>query len=219
MSRIFFGHNWGLALIGIGKACPRKQSSYFTSALVRKCAIEREHSCENWAIVRQHRRTPLGRTFQIRTGSATRLATTGSVGSRRVMPRADGPAEGDDSKETNIAVVNPVTEAGCARGSVDNGDWNLEGNLRMQRNKGISGPHMLIKIIEDSKIPLGEEEVKLHSIKGKVERDMPLSREDEAFLNRLVERANEWQRGTKSSEDTEPTDTVRMRMESWDPKK
>ncbi len=89
----------------------------------------------------------------------------------------------------------------------------------MQRNKGISGPHMLIKIIEDSKIPLGEEEVKLHSIKGKVERDMPLSREDEDFLNRLVERANEWQRGTKSSEDTEPTDTVRMRMESWDPKK
>jgi len=39
----------------------------------------------------------------------------------------------------------------------------------MPRNKGISGPHMLIKIIEDSKIPLGEEEAKLHSIKGKVE--------------------------------------------------
>ncbi len=124
------------------------------------------------------------------------------------MPRADGPAEGDDSKETNIAVVNPATEAGCARGSVDNDDWNLEGKLRMHRNKGMSGPHMLIKIIEDSKIPLGEEDAKLHSIKGKVERDLPLSREDEAFLARLVERANEWQRGTKSSEDTEPADTM-----------
>jgi hypothetical protein len=78
----------------------------------------------------------------------------------------------------------------------------------MQRNKGISGPHMLIKIIEDSRIPLGEEEAKLHSIKGKVERDLPLSREDQVFLNRLVERANEWQRGTKSSEDTEPADTM-----------
>lgn len=78
----------------------------------------------------------------------------------------------------------------------------------MQRNKGISRPHMLIKIIEDSKIPLGEEEDKLHSIKGKVERDLPLSREDQAFLARLVERANEWQRGTKSSEDTEPADTM-----------
>jgi hypothetical protein len=84
----------------------------------------------------------------------------------------------------------------------------LEGRLRMQRNKGISGPHMLIKIIEDSKIPLGEEEAKLHSIKGKVERDLPLSREDEALLARLVEKANEWQRGTKSSEDTEPADTM-----------
>jgi hypothetical protein len=84
----------------------------------------------------------------------------------------------------------------------------LEGRLRMQRNKGISGPHMLIKIIEDSKIPLGEEEAKLHSIKGKVERDLPLSRRDEALLARLVEKANEWQRGTKSSEDTEPADTM-----------
>ena len=78
----------------------------------------------------------------------------------------------------------------------------------MQKNKGISGPHMLIKIIEDSKIPLGEEEAKLHSIKGKVERDQPLSRKDEALLARLVEKANEWQRGTKNSEDTEPADTM-----------
>jgi hypothetical protein len=84
----------------------------------------------------------------------------------------------------------------------------LERRLRMQRNRGISGPHMLIKIIEDSKIPLGEEEAKLHSIKGKVERDLPLSRKDEALLARLVEKANEWQRGTKNSEDTEPADTM-----------
>jgi hypothetical protein len=84
----------------------------------------------------------------------------------------------------------------------------LEGKLRMQRNKGISGPHVLIRIIEDSKIPLGEEETKLRLIKGKVERDLPLSKEDEALLARLVERANEWQRGTKSSEDTEPADTM-----------
>jgi hypothetical protein len=84
----------------------------------------------------------------------------------------------------------------------------LERRLRMQKNKGISGPHMLIKIIEDSKIPLGEEEAKLHSIKGKVERDLPLSRKDEALLARLVEKANEWQRGTKNSEDTEPADTM-----------
>jgi hypothetical protein len=84
----------------------------------------------------------------------------------------------------------------------------LEGRLRMQRNKGMSGPHMLIKIIEDSRIPLGEEEAKLYSIKGKVERDLPLSKEDEALLARLVERANEWQRGTKTSEDTEPEDTM-----------
>ena len=84
----------------------------------------------------------------------------------------------------------------------------MEVRLRTQRNKGISKPHMLIKIIEDSKIPLGEEEAKLRSIKEKVERDLPLSGQDQAFLARLVEKANEWQRGTKSSEDTDPADTL-----------
>ena len=83
--------------------------------------------------------------------------------------------------------------------------------LRMQNSKGMSGknrPHKLIRIIEDSKIPLGEEESKLHRIKGKVEHDEPLSQEDEAFLTRLVERANEWQKGLTNSSDTEPEDTM-----------
>ena len=83
--------------------------------------------------------------------------------------------------------------------------------MRMQSKKEVSGkirPHVLIKRIEDSKIPLGEEDRKLHSIKRKVEQDEPLSKEDEAFLVRLVERANEWQKGLTSSADTEPGDTM-----------
>ena len=82
---------------------------------------------------------------------------------------------------------------------------------RLQKSKGISErirPHILIRIIEDSKIPLEEEESKLQKIKGKVEHDEQLSREDEVFLTRLVERANEWQKGLKSSSDTEPEDTL-----------
>ena len=78
----------------------------------------------------------------------------------------------------------------------------------MQRNKGISGPHMFIKIIEDSKIPLEEEESKLQKIKGKVEHEKQLSQQDEDFLIRLVERANEWQKGVRSSSNTEPEDTL-----------
>ena len=69
-------------------------------------------------------------------------------------------------------------------------------------------PHVLIKKIEDSKIPLGEEYHKLHSIKAKVEHDEPLSRADEAFLLRLVERAGQWQKGVTSSSDTDPEDTM-----------
>ena len=89
--------------------------------------------------------------------------------------------------------------------------WISERVLKMQKSKGMSEtirPHILIRIIEDSKIPLEEEEPKLQRIKGKVEHDEQLSREDEAFLARLVERANEWQKGLKSSSDTEPEDTM-----------
>ena len=81
----------------------------------------------------------------------------------------------------------------------------------MQKSKGMlekTRPHKLIRIIEDSKVPLCEEESKLQRIKRMVEHDEPLSREDETFLTRLVERANEWQKGLKSSSDTEPEDTM-----------
>jgi len=86
-----------------------------------------------------------------------------------------------------------------------------ERRLRMQNSKGISErirPHILIRKIEDSEVPLGEEESKLQKIKRKVEHDEELSREDEDFLTRLVERANEWQKGLKSSSDTKPEDTM-----------
>ena len=49
----------------------------------------------------------------------------------------------------------------------------------MQKSGGMSErirPHMLIRVIEDSKVPLEEEESKLQKIKGKVEHDEQLSR-------------------------------------------
>lgn len=67
---------------------------------------------------------------------------------------------------------------------------------------------VLIRIIEDSKIPLGEEEQRLSVIRRKVEQGKTLTGEEEAFLHRLVDKANEWERGLKSSEDTEPGDTL-----------
>jgi len=81
----------------------------------------------------------------------------------------------------------------------------------MQKSRGIMErirPHKLIRIIEDSKIPLEEEESKLQKVKGKVEHDEQLSQEDGDFLVRLVERANEWQKGVRNSSNTEPEDTL-----------
>jgi hypothetical protein len=136
----------------------------------------------------------------------------GSAGSPRIMQRADEPAEEDDSNETNIAVAHRTTEAltGRETWSRHNGKTSERG-LRVQKSRGMSeriGPHRLIRVIEDSKIPLGEEESRLQKIKGKVEHDEQLSREDEAFLTRLAERAKEWQKGLTSSSNTAPEDTM-----------
>ena len=81
----------------------------------------------------------------------------------------------------------------------------------MQNSRGVSGqarPHKLIRIIENSKVPLGEDESKLQRIKARVEHDEPLSEEDEAVLTRLVEKAHKWEKGLESSSDTDPEDTM-----------
>ena len=67
---------------------------------------------------------------------------------------------------------------------------------------------VLIRIIDDSKIPLGTEEATLSSIREKVKRGEPLTKEEQAFLHELVDRANEWQKGLTSSADTERSDTM-----------
>ncbi len=54
------------------------------------------------------------------------------------MLRADGPAEGDDSKETNTAVANPVTEwESVLEGALSEGGLNLRLLLRPRAQLGV----------------------------------------------------------------------------------
>ena len=69
-------------------------------------------------------------------------------------------------------------------------------------------PPVLIKIIDESKIPLGEEETSFSSIKEKVKMGESLTKGEQALLRRLRDKANEWQRGLTSSADTERSDTM-----------
>ncbi|HVH15432.1 MAG TPA: hypothetical protein VNA15_06910 [Candidatus Angelobacter sp.] len=81
----------------------------------------------------------------------------------------------------------------------------------MQKSKEMlekTRPHKVIRVIENSKVPLGEDESKLQRIKAKVEHDEPLSQEDEAVLTRLVEKAQKWEKGLEGSADTDPEDTM-----------
>ncbi len=74
----------------------------------------------------------------------------------------------------------------------------------MQKTKGVSErirPHLLIRIIEDSKIPLEEEESKLQKVKGKVEHDEQLSREDDEANGREDEEEDDDEEPEEETDD------------------
>jgi hypothetical protein len=66
-----------------------------------------------------------------------------------------------------------------------------------------ASPQELVRIVDDSHVPLAEEEQRLSSIRGKVKRGERLSKDEEEFLHMLVEKAKEWQKAVQSSADTE----------------
>ncbi len=65
----------------------------------------------------------------------------------------------------------------------------------------------LIRIIDDSRVPLAEEEQTLSSIKEKVRQGKPLTKEEGRFLRGLMNKAREWQKAVQSSADTEQEHT------------
>lgn len=79
----------------------------------------------------------------------------------------------------------------------------------MQKSEtGKKTPQTLIKVIDDSTVPLAEEESKFSLIKSKVRKGVSLSKEEQVFLERLASKAREWEAGIKSSKDTDPDDTL-----------
>lgn len=73
---------------------------------------------------------------------------------------------------------------------------------------GKKTPQMLIQIIDDSKVPIAEEEGKYAQIKSKAKKGMSLTPEELMFLEKLVSKARAWDRAVKSSKETDPRDTM-----------
>ena len=69
-------------------------------------------------------------------------------------------------------------------------------------------PKEKVRIIVRSHIPLGEDEEAFYSIKLKVVRREPLSKQEERLLERLAGKANKWEDEVKSSAETEPENTL-----------
>ena len=63
-------------------------------------------------------------------------------------------------------------------------------------------------VIVRSHVPLGEDEEAFYSIKLKVERTEPLSKQEEKLLERLAGKAKKWEDEVKSSAETEPENTL-----------
>jgi len=67
---------------------------------------------------------------------------------------------------------------------------------------------MLIKAIDDSKVPIAEEETRFSMIKSKVRKGLPLTNEERDLLEKLASKAKQWEAAITSSRETDPKDTM-----------
>ncbi len=69
-------------------------------------------------------------------------------------------------------------------------------------------PEDQVRLIVSSHVPLGEDQETFDSIRQKVERREPLSRQEQKLLEQFAGKAKGWEDGMKSSSDTEREDTL-----------
>ncbi len=69
-------------------------------------------------------------------------------------------------------------------------------------------PQEQVQIVVRSYVPLGEDEEAFYSLRLKIERREPLSKQEEKLLQRLAVNAKKWEDEMKSSAETEPENTL-----------
>ena len=72
----------------------------------------------------------------------------------------------------------------------------------------MESPLELVRRIEDSKVPLAEEEDRYAPIKEKVLSGKPLSAIEQNVLLVIARKAEQWERGVESSSTTEREETL-----------
>jgi uncharacterized protein len=66
----------------------------------------------------------------------------------------------------------------------------------------------LLHSIDESGLPIEEDEVTISELRSKIGKGELLTREEDKLLHRLGEKAKEWRKAVKSSSETEPGDTL-----------
>ena len=69
-------------------------------------------------------------------------------------------------------------------------------------------PESLIQIVDKSKVPLAEELPRYTALKAKVRKGTSLTSDEQVFLEKIVAKARQWEKGVKSSLNTDPKDTL-----------
>ncbi len=103
---------------------------------------------------------------------------------------------------TDIAYFKPLgagpTKRSIATSVVSEGEAGAK-NAHLQN---------MIEMVDESGYPVGEEELLLAPIREKIQKDEALTRQEDSFLHKLVDKAREWHRAEKSSAETEPENTM-----------
>jgi hypothetical protein len=79
---------------------------------------------------------------------------------------------------------------------------------RWETGAGENQARSLLHSIDESGLPIEEDEVTISELRSKIGKGELLTREEDRLLHRLGEKAREWRKAVKSSSETEPGDTL-----------
>jgi uncharacterized protein len=118
----------------------------------------------------------------------------------KVNPTLKNPSERTGAL-TDILAFKPISVGQERRTEIGKvGRWEVGAGENQARS--------LLHSIEESGYPIEEDEITISTLRSKISKGELLTGEEDKLLHRLGGKAREWRKAVKSSEETEPADTL-----------